>query len=144
MIGIVVADTAFGEKNQIIFNDLNKTVEKIGEANLVYVNLSSQIMHADFAIMNITEINNYYGGTLVATCPMTADIVAKATVNAKKIWYMFDLGFLMRSYGFKETFNLLKKITPVVRSDAHAQFIKNLFGITPQIMPTFEVKELWK
>lgn len=143
MIGIVVADTTFNEKNSHIFNELNNAVKKIGEANLVYVNLSSQLMESSFAIMNITEINNYYGGHLVATCPMTADIVAKATVNARKTFYMWDLGILLKSYDFKEMHRLLNSIDLVVRSVSHAKFIKNLFGVTPTVSPNFKMEELW-
>jgi hypothetical protein len=135
MLGVIVPDTNFSERSVMVFKELNRAVKKIGEYCLFYVNLSSQVSFADFAIMNITEVNNAYGGTLIATCPISADILRKAAVNANKAYYLMDLGFLLAPYDFNEMYKTLSGLTLIVRSEEHQKFIKNLFNLDSIVLP---------
>jgi hypothetical protein len=135
MLGVIVADTNFSERSIMVFEELNKKARGLDEASLFYVNLSSQVLPADFSIMNVTEIANAYDWTLVATCLMSADILKKATVKAKKAYYIMDLGFLMKSYDFLKTYETLSKLKLIVRSEYHQRFIKNLFNLDSTILP---------
>jgi hypothetical protein len=135
MFGIIIADTTFSEKSVMIFEELNKNAKSLKEAPLFYVNLSSQVTHADFSIMNITEITNAYGWTLLATCLMSADILRKATVNAKKAYYIMDLGFIMKPYDFNSVYETLSELRLITRSKHHQKFIKNLFNLDSVILP---------
>lgn len=141
MLGLIVPDTNFSERSFMTFSELNKAVKGLGEFSLFYVNLSSQMLPADFSIMNITELYNAYGWTLIATCPISADILKKASVNAKKAYYLMDLSFLMRPYDFNKTYEMLSNLTLIVRSEFHQVFIKNLFNLDSLVLP-FELDVL--
>jgi len=135
MLGLIVSDTNFSEKSLMVFEELNEKVKGLGEYSLFYVNLSSQMAHADFSIMNITEISNACGWKLIATCPMSADILKKAAVRAKKAYYLMDLEFLMRPYDFNKMYEILSGLTLIVRSEWHQKFIKNLFNLESLVLP---------
>lgn len=137
MINVLVDNTNFCEKSLRLFNELNGAVEGIDEFNLIYVNLSSQISHAEFSIMNITELNNCQGGMVVANCPMTADILGKAPVNTIKAYYMWDLSFLLKAYDFDVMHSMLSKVNLIVRSEDHKKIIQDLFNIDATIVPFF-------
>jgi hypothetical protein len=141
MLGLIVADTNFSERSIMVFEELNKKARGLGEASLFYVNLSSQVLPADFSIMNITEIANAYDWTLVATCLMSADILKMATIRAKKAYYMMDLAFLMKPYDFVKTYETLSKLKLIVRSEHHQRFIKNLFNLDSIVLP-FELDKI--
>ena len=135
MLGIILPDTNFSERSLMVFNDLNRKAKGLEEASLFYVNLSSQVTHADFSIMNITEMANAYGWTLVATCLMSADILKKTAINATKAYYLMDLGFLMKPYDFNAVYETLSGLKLIVRSEHHQRFIKNLFNLDSIVLP---------
>lgn len=135
MLGLIVPDTNFSERSMMVFSELNRMVKGLGEYSLFYVNLSSQMSHADFSIMNITEVNNTYGWTLIATCPISADILNKVPVNAKKAYYIMDLSFLMRPYDFNKMYQTLSGLVLITRSEFHQRFIKNLFNLDSVVLP---------
>jgi hypothetical protein len=137
MINVLVESTNFSEKNMRMFSHLNESVRGLDEFNMIYVNLSSQVSHAEFSIMNITELNNCQGGMVVATCPMTADILGKAPVNTVKAYYMWDLSFLLRAYDFDVMHTMLSKVNLIVRSEAHKKIIQSLFNLDVNIVPFF-------
>ena len=138
MLGIILPDTNFSERSLMVFNELNRKAKGLEEASLFYVNLSSQVTHADFSIMNITEMANAYGWTLIATCPMSADILKNMAINAKKAYYIMDLGFLMKPYDFNSLYKTLSGLRLITRSEHHRSFIKNLFNLDSDIL-SFDV-----
>ncbi len=117
-------------------------VKELGEVHMIYVNLSTQLAVADFAIMNLTELNNAYGGTVVATCPMTADILTKAPINAKKAYYMWDLSFLLTAFDFEIYYEMLSDVQLIVRSESQQKIMKNLFGLNSQVVDTFNLEQI--
>lgn len=135
MLGIILPDTNFSERSLMVFNELNRKAKGLEEASLFYVNLSSQVTHADFSIMNITEMANAYGWTLIATCPMSADILKNMAINAKKAYYIMDLGFLMKPYDFNSLYKTLSGLRLITRSEYHRSFIKNLFNLDSDVLP---------
>lgn len=135
MLGIILPDTNFSERSLMVFNELNRKAKGLEEASLFYVNLSSQVTHADFSIMNITEMANAYGWTLIATCPMSADILKNMAINAKKAYYIMDLGFLMKPYDFNSLYKTLSGLRLITRSEHHRSFIKNLFNLDSDVLP---------
>jgi hypothetical protein len=137
VIGVLASDTTFSEKNYEIFEELNR--ERETGSVLMYLNLSSHVMPADFAIMNITELYHMYGKTLVATCPNTADLLAKSPVNAKKAYYMWDLSLLLNQFDFEATYRWMRKLDLYVRSEDHADIIRNVFDIPSKILPSFRI-----
>ena len=134
MFGVIVADTNFSELSVTVFDELNKKARELGEVALFYVNLSSQVTEADFSIMNITEIANAYGWSLVATCLMSADILKKTAVNAEKAYYMMDLSFLMRPYDFNSVYDTLSGLKLITRSEYHQKIIKNIFNLDSVVL----------
>jgi hypothetical protein len=143
MFGVMVVDTVFGEKNAIIFESLNEAVKKNIDVSLLYLNLGSHIFDKDFAVMSMSEITSFYGGTLIATCPITADILAKCSVNAGKVYYMWDLSFLLKTYNFNEMYNTLSKNSLIVRSVTHQKIIRNIFNLDSKVMSNFNMGEIW-
>ena len=135
MIGILVSDTAFSESNLRVFDLLNDNSKTLVDAVLLYMNLSSQMMVADFPIMNITEIHSFYGGKLIATCLDTADLLQKAAIGARKMFYLWDLSFILKPYDFQSMYKLLSGLELVVRSEPHRKIIKNLFNLDATIVP---------
>lgn len=135
MLGIILPDTNFSERSLMVFNELNRKAKGLEEASLFYVNLSSQVTHADFSVMNITEMANAYGWTLIATCPMSADILKNMAINAKKAYYIMDLGFLMKPYDFNNLYKTLSGLRLITRSEHHKKFIKNLFNLDSDVLP---------
>lgn len=135
MFGLIVADTNFSERSVLVFEELNRKAKGTDEASLFYINISSQVTDADFSIMNITEIANAYGWTLVATCLMSADILKKTAINATKAYYLMDLGFIMKPYDFNAVYETLSGLRLIVRSEHHQRFIKNLFNLDSVVLP---------
>lgn len=141
---IIVQDTTFSERNKNMFIEINNVVSSsLEEVNVCYLNLSNHMLKPEFAIMNITEIYNFFGTTLIATNDDTADVLAKACINANKIYYMWDLSFLLKSYDYAEVYNRLKHLKLVVRSTHHQKIIKNLFNLESFIVPVFKLEALW-
>jgi len=143
MLGVIVTDTIFSEKNMLIFEELNHIVKEKIESSLLYLNLSSHVTDNEFAIMSVSEINNFYGGTLVATCPITADTLIKCSVNAHKVYYLWDLSFLLKPYHFNQMYDTLSKCTLIVRSITHAEIIRNLFNLNPEVIENFDLEKIW-
>ena len=143
MLGVMVADTLFSEKNMLVFSALNLAVKENIEASLLYHNLSSHVIDNDFAIMSVSEINNFYGGTLIATCPMTADTLSKCSVNARKLYYLWDLSFLLKSYNFNQVYDTLNTCSLVVRSLSHQKIIRNIFNLNSEIISNFDLEKMW-
>lgn len=135
MFGVIVADTNFAEVPVIVFDELNRKARGLEEACLFYVNLSSQVAEADFSIMNITEIANAHGWTLVATCLMSADILKKTAINAKRAYYIMDLSFLMKPFDFNTVYDTLSGLRLITRSDDHQRIIKNIFNLDSVVLP---------
>lgn len=142
MFGVIASETYLSEKNICIFDELNEQVKE-KEAILFYLNLSSKVTYHDFAIMNITEINNAYGWNMAATCLMTADILKKAPVRCNKAYYIWDLSFLLVPYEFNSVYETLSGLQLVVRSEDHQRHIKNIFNLDSKIVPFFRLDEIW-
>jgi hypothetical protein len=143
MLGVMVYSTIFNEKNMLIFDALNAAVKENIEASLLYHNLSTHVSDNDFAIMSISEINNFYGGALIATCPITADTLVKCSVNAKKVYYLWDLSFLLKHYNFNATYDILNNCSLIVRSLEHQKIIRNIFNLDSEIMSNFDLEKMW-
>ena len=135
MFGVIVSDTNFSELSITVFDELNRKAKSLEEASLFYVNLSSQITEADFSIMNITEITNAYGWSLLATCLMSADILKKTAINAQKAYYIMDLSFLMKPYDFNTVYDTLSALKLITRSEHHQKIIKNIFNLDSAVLP---------
>ena len=144
MMNVLIESTNFCEKSLVVFEQLNEAVHGLDEFNLIYINLSSQISHSEFSIMNITELNNCQSGMVVATCLMTADILGKAPINVVKAYYMWDLSFLLKTYDFDVIYNVLSKVSLIVRSLEHKKIIKNLFDIDASVVPFFRFDAICK
>jgi hypothetical protein len=143
MFGVMVSDTTFGEKNAIIFEALNHAVKENIDVSLLYLNLGSHIFDKDFAVMSISEITSFYGGTLIATCPTTADTLVKCSLNVDKIYYMWDLSFLLQSYNFNEVYETLSKCSLIVRSIGHQKIIRNIFNLNSEVISNFNMEKIW-
>lgn len=126
--------------NYEVFKNLNKISKEKNAGVLIYEDLSTHLTHADFAIMNISEVNHFYGKTLVATCPKTADLLKKCPVNAKKVYYIWDLSFLSRPFSNSEMAETLSELECYCRSEDHKRILKSLFGLDIPIQKTFNVR----
>jgi hypothetical protein len=139
---VIVSDTTFSDKNEAIFIELNRVVKTLEEVSLCYLNLSNNIITPDFAIMNATELYNFWGSVLISTCVETSRVLTKASVNAKKVFFMWDLFFLHDAFDFVDLRSTLEKLTLIVRSEDHAKIIKNLFNLDCHVAP-FELEKIW-
>lgn len=137
MKGVIVFNTVMSDLNYEVFKELNK--KENNNNVLIYVDLSNNLTYPDFAIMNITEINHFYGKTLVATCPKTADILYKCPVNAKKAYYIWDLSFLTSAFSFRKVQDMLSDLECFCRSEDHQRILKSLFGVDAKIFKNFEI-----
>jgi|688.fasta_scaffold1374372_2 hypothetical protein len=142
-INVLVDDMSFSDKNEIIFRALNESTDSSNEVSLSYLNLTNHIMDVNFAIVNMSEIYNMYGSLLVATSVDTAKILSKAAVNAKKVYFMWDLSIILKTFDLEETKLCLSKLSLLTRSTEHSRIIKDTFGLESKVVPIFNLGEIW-
>lgn len=142
-INVLVDDMSFSDKNEIIFRSLNQFTNASNEVSMSYLNLTNHIMDVDFAIVNMSEIYNMYGSLLIATSVDTAKILSKAAVNAKKVYFMWDLAIILRTFDLEEVKSYLSKLSLITRSPEHNRIIKDTFGLESKILPIFNIGEIW-
>jgi hypothetical protein len=56
-------------------------------------------------------------------------------INAKKAYYIMDLGFLMKPYDFNSLYKTLSGLRLITRSEHHRRFVKNLFNLDSDVLP---------
>jgi len=95
-----------------------------------YVNLSTQAVKTNFAIMNCYYANHYSGGPIIATSLHTLSIMSKLNIGAPKFFYCWDLEWLRHHKNpasYSDNMGLFENeyISIIARSNSHAECIEN-------------------
>ncbi len=142
MQAVILPDLTFNERNYEVFHDLNDRPDSLRESYVLYLNLTNTVITPEFPILNISEVSNFWGGTVIATCPNSAALLSNTALNARKAYYLWDLSFLMTPYDFLPTYAAMKGLTLFTRSVSHSKFIHNLFGLGSVVIPRFNLEDI--
>ena len=96
------------------------------------------------ARMNISEVYSCKG-LLISTSLSTANTVAKAIVEAEKVFYVWDLEFLRGKKDFVDNVKIYRNpaLTLIARSQSHADAIENYCNRKPDfIIPDLNIGEI--
>lgn len=145
-IGIIIPDVSNSEMTFYTVNQCHYAKQFSNYEPYIFVeDLQPPCMQIMCACMNLSEIFSFTG-TLIATNLKNANIMAKAKINAKKIFYVWDLEFLRRgNNNFAQNNEIYrnKDIKIVCRSEEHAKVFANYANRKPDlIVPNINIVEI--
>lgn len=141
---VILDSTVISEKNYFIMSHIKDVVAtSLNEVNIICRNLSTKVVEPDCAIINPSEIYSFYDGILIATSMSSAESLCKSCVNSRKLFYIWDIGFLYRPFEFHKVCNILSSLELITRSEEHRRIIYNLCGETSHILEDFNLEEIW-
>lgn len=142
---ILLDDTNISDLSYSVISEANRQVGTNNDVFLLVNNISSRVIKADCAIINSSKLSNVYDGLVIATNVSTANMLAKAAINATKIFFVFDLEWLYSSFNFDEYYDIIndKRLLLVCRSQFHSDIIERTFNRSPDLILEFNLDELW-
>lgn len=145
-IAVLLEDTNMSDLNYHVMTELNN---RIGSKHDVFVltnNVSSKVIKPDFAVMNISNINNVFDGVIIATSLSTARILNKTVTNSRKILFLYQLEWLYSVFDYEEVFGVLNSddLAIIARSHNHKKLLKQTFNVdVASIVSEFDLEEIW-
>lgn len=128
-IGVLVENTSFGDMNYHVIKELNEKTDD-NEVVLFSLDISSMVLRPEFAIMSMSKVTHFYHGLLVATSLETAKILSKTSNKNRKVYYIYSMEWLYKTFVFDEIYDILHSgLTLVVRSDDQKQFLERTFNL---------------
>jgi hypothetical protein len=144
--GILFDDFMKSDKNyEIMLSMNNRAIDSIDDIIGFVINLSHKVIETHFAYTNISDISHFNNGLLIATSINTADCLNKASVTSQRVYYIWDMSWIGKTFNFYSMYNLLsnKKLKVLVRSELQAKVIKQSFGLDVDgIVPHFNLEKI--
>lgn len=147
-IGVLFDDFMKSDKNYHMMKTLNdRATNHNDEVCGFLVNVSGKLIDTTFAYSNITDIAHFNDGILVATSIQTADCLKKASVNSKKIYYVWNMEWIGHPFRFYEVYEILsdKNLKIVVRSDLQKKILESNFNLKNiEIVDDFNMEKIYE
>lgn len=148
-LGVIV--DSFTASQNIFY--MTKTLNELSKTDYIpcfgfYIGLSTVCTKTDFATMGIYYAQHFSGPeyNLIATSLKTLEVMKNLNVNARKIFYCWDLEWIRLNAGvldYTKTTSLFKNVEIVARSKSHAENIENYSNCKVKyILDDWNIKEL--
>ncbi len=101
-------------------------------------------MEINIPNMQISELYSTWGDVNVFTTFDEGVFATRAPINSERVFYLWDLDWHYNGLNYEICAEVIKKSSRIYcRCADHQYAIEKYFGVKPQIMETFNMKELY-
>jgi hypothetical protein len=141
---VVVENMQFCEQNYDVIKHINETVtNSLEEISIAYIDLSSKVIPTNCATFNPSEISAFSNGLLIGTSLKCLEMINKSCGNSRSVLYLWELSFMTKPYHYLQTYDILNSTKVIVRSQEHADILRNMFDVNADVIPQFNLEGIW-
>lgn len=141
---VVVENLQFCEQNYDVIKHINEMVtNSLEEISIAYIDLSSKVIPTNCATFNPSEISAFSNGLLIATSLKCLEMIIKSCGNSKYVLFLWELSFLTKPYLYLQMHEALNSTKVIVRSQEHADVLQKMFDVNADVLPQFNLEEIW-
>jgi hypothetical protein len=142
---VLLDDTNISDMNYHVMSEMNNAVEN-DDVFLLVNNVSSKVIHPNFAVINSSRVACVEDGLIVATNLNTALMLRKVATNAKKVYYMYNIDWCGNQFNFDDVYDTLHdpNLIIICRSDSFLEHINAVYKTNlTHVLRDFDLGAIW-